>query len=194
MPFPFRRRFFYWDIDDEIRRIEKEIEEMLESLAEMDESLREFLKEDKEKFITKEPFVYGFSIRIGKDGVPIIRKFGNVNVKDVLKEKTEGVKIKPEDLVYMREPLIDVIEDDNNITVIAEVPGVDKNDIKLTTTEENLTIDVDTEKRKYHKTINLPAEIIPETAKATYKNGILEVKLEKKKKKEGKEGVNIKIE
>lgn len=205
MIFPFRRRFFWdKDIDEEIRRLEEEIEEefdkMLESIAEMERYVEKELKEadeSKEKFIVRGPFIYGVSIKFGKDGVPIVRKFGNVNIGEALKQRQkesyEG-KISVENFAYQREPLVDIIEDDKTIRIIAEVPGVEKNDIKINTTEKILTIDVDTEKRKYHKKINFQCEVIPETAKATYKNGVLEIVIEKKEKENRNDkGVNVEV-
>ncbi|RLF10715.1 MAG: Hsp20/alpha crystallin family protein, partial [Thermoprotei archaeon] len=54
-------------------------------------------------------------------------------------------------------------------------------------------ISVDTERRKYYKEVKLPARVKPDTAKASYKNGVLEVKLEKLEK--GRErGTRIVVE
>lgn len=130
------------------------------------------------------PYVYGFSITIGPDGKPIVREFGNVR-------RIQG---KPR-ISEEREPLVDVIEDEDQVTVVAELPGVDKNDIKVRATEETLIISAKGLDKKYYKEIPLPAKVRPETAKASYKNGVLEVKLEKKEKsKEEFKGVEIKVE
>jgi HSP20 family protein len=52
---------------------------------------------------------------------------------------------------------------------------------------------VDTPQRRYYKEVKLPARVKPDTAKASYKNGVLEVKLEKVEK--GKErGARIVVE
>jgi HSP20 family protein len=72
------------------------------------------------------------------------------------------------------------------------LPGVDKNDIQLNGADKVLTIKVDTPERKYYKEVELPEEVESEGAKATYKNGVLEVVLNKKKAKP--KGVSIKIE
>jgi HSP20 family protein len=42
-----------------------------------------------------------------------------------------------------------------------------------------LTIRVDTEKRKYQKVVDLPEKVDPNSARASYKNGVLEVTLDK---------------
>ena len=87
---------------------------------------------------------------------------------------------------------MDVYEEEDSIKVVAEVPGVDKNDINLNVTEKKLIISVDTPQRKYYKEVDLPAEVDPQSSKATYKNGVLEVVL--KKVGTGSKGVKIKIE
>jgi HSP20 family protein len=127
------------------------------------------------------PFVYGYSITIGPDGKPVIREFGNV--KPSTKITPSGYR-KPS-LQYRegREPLVDVIEDDGTIRVVAEVPGIEKKEIDLTCTENTLIVSVDTERRKYYKEVDLPGEVDPKVGKASFKNGVLEVTLTKIKKK-----------
>ncbi|MEM1579193.1 MAG: archaeal heat shock protein Hsp20 [Archaeoglobaceae archaeon] len=113
------------------------------------------------------PIVRGFSIRIGPDGKPEIREFGT---KPLIKET--GIE--------ERKPLVDVIETDNEVQVIAEMPGVRKEDIELKATERSLEIRAEGETRKYHEIVNLPAEVDPDSAKARYNNGVLEVTLTKR--------------
>ncbi len=126
------------------------------------------------------PYIYGWSVRIGPDGKPHVTEFGNV--------KPGFGKISEE----YREPLVDVMETDDKVSVTAEVPGVKKEDIDLEVTENTLTIKVDTKDRKYYKEVELPCEVDPNSAKATYQNGVLDVELKKAKPK--KAGKKIKIE
>jgi HSP20 family protein len=114
------------------------------------------------------PYVYGFSVSIGPDGKPVIREFGNV------RRDRSGPKIKED-----REPLVDVLEEDEDVVVVAELPGVEKEDIKLHAAKDNLTISVDTSNRKYYKELDLPRGVDPGSARAVYKNGVLEVRLRK---------------
>ena len=136
------------------------------------------------------PIVYGYSMSVGPDGKPIVREFGNV--------KPSGQKMgfgpaKPSLTVKEeREPLVDVITEGNQIRVVAELPGVEKSDINLQCSENELTITVDTPQRKYHKKMELPVSIDPESPKASYKNGVLEIIL--KRQKSGPKGKEIKIE
>ena len=47
-------------------------------------------------------------------------------------------------------------------------------------------------KHKYYKEVELPSEVDPKSAKANYKNGVLEIRLKKIKKE--KKGYEIKVE
>ena len=135
------------------------------------------------------PFVYGYSMTTGPDGKPVIREFGNVKPSrtSAFGAPRPGLEVKGE-----REPLIDTLEEDKTIKIIAELPGIEKEDINLDTDENSLTISVDTEKRKYFKEVELPSTIDPESVKASYKNGVLEVTVTKKETKP--KGRRIKIE
>jgi HSP20 family protein len=137
------------------------------------------------------PFVYGYSMTIGPDGKPQIREFGNV--KPSLKPEPFGARRPSLNVKEEREPLVDVISANNEIKVVAELPGVEKEDIKLHGTEKSLMISVETPKRKYYKEVDLPALVDPKTAKSVYKNGVLEVTLTKKEEKKPK-GEPIKIQ
>jgi len=167
----------------------KEMEKMFgESMKELEGKVpKELVREIKlpDGSVRKEwgPFVYGYSVTIGPEGKPIMREFGNVNPSLI------GGKLS---LKHEREPLVDVISSDDEVKVIAEIPGVSKEHIKVTATENNITLDTETPERKYHKETELTDTIDPNSAKSTYKNGILEITFKRKKKKES--GVSIKVE
>ncbi|MGD0688241.1 MAG: archaeal heat shock protein Hsp20 [Candidatus Bathyarchaeia archaeon] len=128
------------------------------------------------------PFVYGYSMSMGPDGKPVIQEFGNV--KPSKKPGAFGLEqpaLEPKD---SREPLVDVINETEQVRVVAELPGVEKSDIKTTISENRLTISVDSAKiRKYYKEIELPTSVDPDTSKASYNNGVLEIVLRKVKPK-----------
>ena len=131
------------------------------------------------------PFVYGYSVTVGPDGKPKVREFGNF--------KTETRMGKPYiDVKEKREPLADVMSEDDEINVIVELPGVEKKDIKLSGTETMLTISVDTAERKYFKEVELPAKVEIKKATSKYKNGVLDITIPKKKEEKPKgETINI---
>jgi HSP20 family protein len=114
------------------------------------------------------PMMYGFSIKMDQTGKPKIQEFGNI-------EPGKQPTVK-----RAREPIVDVIEKDKIITVLAELPGVEKKEIKLDVaeTKDVLIIEVP---NKFYKEAKLPVTVKPKSAKAHYKNGVLEVNLDKEK-------------
>jgi HSP20 family protein len=147
--------------------------------------LRERTLPDGTKVKSWGPFVYGYSVTVGPDGKPKVREFGNV--------KPETRQGKPYiDVKEKREPLADVMTEDDEIRVLIELPGVDKKDIKLSGTETMLTISVDTAERKYFKEVELPAKVEIKKATSKYKNGVLDITIPKKKEEKPKgETINI---
>jgi HSP20 family protein len=181
---PLSKGPFFGDIDRMFREMEKMMEEEFKNFTE--KIPKDYVKERKlpDGSTVKEwgPFVYGYSMKIGPDGKPEIREFGNI------KKSLKGPQVKEE-----REPLVDIVETDGEVRVVVELPGVEKSDIKLHGTEESLTISVDTPHYKYYKEVTLPIKVKVKDAKSAYKNGVLEVvlpKAEAPKKTKG-EPINI---
>jgi HSP20 family protein len=185
-----RRRFplfsggFFDDID----------QMMEEMLKEMGETIpKELIRDEKlpngSTVKRMGPFVYGYSMTMGPDGKPVIREFGNIKPTktSAFGMPKRGLEVKPE-----REPLVDTFDQNGTIKVVAEVPGVEKKDINLELTENSLIISVDTEKRKYYKEVELPTQIEPDSSKALYVNGVLEVTLTKRGKKPRGHKIDIK--
>ena len=177
--FPLDKDPFFGDIDRMLREMEKMMEEEFKDFTA--KVPKDYVKERKlpDGSTVKEfgPFVYGYSMKIGPDGKPEIREFGNI------KKSLKGPQVKEE-----REPLVDVVETDDEIRVVVELPGVEKSDIKLHGTEDSLEISVDTPQSKYYKEVTLPAKVKVKEAKSSYKNGVLEVvfpKAEAPKKPKG---------
>lgn len=188
-----RRRwpFFRGWLSEDFNEIFGEMEEMMEKeLREMTKQapeglIREKTMPDGRKVKQWGPFVYGYSVTIGPDGKPQIKEFGNV------KPSTQMGRPKIE-VKEQREPLVDILETNGEVKVVAELPGVDKQDIKLYGTERSITVSVDTPQRKYHKEIRLPTKVDPKMAKSAYKNGVLEITmLRKKEEKPSGEHINI---
>ncbi len=162
---------FFGEIDDVFREMEKMMDEELKNFTE--KVPKEYIKERKlpDGSTVKElgPFVYGHSMKIGPDGKPEIQEFGNIK---------KGLKGAPQ-VKEEREPLVDIVETENDVHVVVELPGVEKSDIKLHGTEDSITISVDTPQYKYFKEAELPVNVKVKEANSTYKNGVLEVVLPK---------------
>lgn len=74
---------------------------------------------------------------------------------------------------------VDVMDEGDEIHVVADMPGVEKNQIELTVNGSRLHIQADSEDRSYDERVDLGASVDPETAEATYNNGVVQVTLEK---------------
>lgn len=100
-------------------------------------------------------------------------------------------------------PAVDLIEKEDKLIAKVELPGVEKKDVKLSLTDNNLSIqgevkkDDETKNENYYyrermygsysRTISLPAEIDKEKINAKFKNGILEITMPKKPEVQPKE-------
>jgi HSP20 family molecular chaperone IbpA len=77
------------------------------------------------------------------------------------------------------EPLVDILEEESQIVVVAEFAGFDRNDLKINARNQRLTLSAVSAGRKYHKSLNLPKRVIPNAVRTTFKNGVLEIQLKK---------------
>ncbi len=173
---PWKRRDrifdeFFRDFEEEFREIEDNISRIFEEAERMSREPGD-----------GKPIIYGFSMRVGPEGEPKIEKFGNIPTGYDKPQTTDE-----------REPLIDVIEKDKEIMVVAELPGIDKEDISLYVLEDTVEIDVDTATRRYHKRLTLPGRVKSDTTRSTHKNGVLEITLERAEEKK-REQTRVKVE
>jgi len=81
-------------------------------------------------------------------------------------------------------PLIDMFQEPNNITIIADIAGFNQETVKITVKNQKLTLSAKSKDRKYYKSLNLPKVVIPSIAHTTFKNGVLTIKLKKAVKEE----------
>jgi HSP20 family molecular chaperone IbpA len=77
------------------------------------------------------------------------------------------------------EPLIDVLEGKNEITVVAEFAGFKRENLIIHVKNQQLTLSAEALDRTYHKSLNLPKRVIPSNIHATCKNGVLKIRLKK---------------
>lgn len=161
---PKRKRFGFFGLDDDFDSIFEGMEEMMRDMME---------RAEKGQAKPGRPLVYGYSIRMGPDGKVVVDEFGNTAKG---RPGAPAAERGPSD---EREPITDVIVEKENVVVISELPGVNKDDIKLTVTEKTVSIKVDTGDRKYNKTVRLNAVVDTKNVEANYKNGVLEVRLRK---------------
>ena len=84
-------------------------------------------------------------------------------------------------------PLIDVFQEKNWITIIAEIAGFNKETLKINVKDQKITLSAKAKDRRYYKSLNLPKVVIPNITHTTYKNGVLEIKLKKAEKEENRQ-------
>ena len=114
--------------------------------------------------------IFGFSIRTmagGESQGVTVRPFGNIH------KTKEGMTVEED-----REPVVDVLEEGNQIRVIAELPGVSDGDITHEVAGDVLTISTKGD-RRYHAEVLLPSPVETEGMESSYNNGVLELKLTK---------------
>ena len=176
--------------DDMKKEMERQFEQQfkdIESKAPKD-LVKEYETSTGGKVREYGPFVYGYSMTIGPDGRPKVREFGNVKSPF----SSRGFFTRP--LVSSeREPLADVTTTDKEVKVVVEMPGVSKENIKVSVYDNSLEVTTTGTDRKYHEVIEIPPETDIETVTSTYKNGILEITFKKKEQSKPK-GMQINIE
>lgn len=106
-------------------------------------------------------------------------------------------------------PAVDLYEEGNNVIVKAELPGMKKEDVEISLTEDTITISGEkkseqkVEKKDYYRyessygsfcrTISLPSDVKQDQVKASFRDGILEVRMPKTEEARKKE-IKIKID
>jgi HSP20 family protein len=109
----------------------------------------------------------------------------------------------------MKTPVVDVFEEKDDVVVKAEVPGMDKDNIEVTLSDSTLTIKGEKKKEEeikednyyrsersygsFVRTLDLPKEVHADKVKATFKNGVLEVRMPKTEEAKAKE-IKVKVE
>jgi HSP20 family protein len=111
--------------------------------------------------------VYGFSIRTDIGGMPRVERFGNIRATE------EGPVV-----AEVREPLVDVFDEGDEIVVAAELPGVRAEEIRADVQGDILSLET-TGERKYAKEILLSGAVDATTLRKKYRNGILELRMKK---------------
>jgi HSP20 family protein len=102
------------------------------------------------------------------------------------------------ELPELHMPKVDVIDRDDEIVVRAELPGVEKKDVEISTSENSVTIKGSTKhetkeekgdfyrceisRGAFSRTVTLPAQVDSEKGKASMRDGVLELTLPKVEK------------
>lgn len=105
----------------------------------------------------------------------------------------EPIRLRRE--LRLQSPAFDMYEEDNTVVVKAELPGMTKDNIDISLSDSTLTLKGEKKKEEevnekdfyrcereygsFLRRIELPAEVKVDAAKATFKNGVLEIRLPK---------------
>jgi HSP20 family protein len=112
--------------------------------------------------------VYGFTIRSATGGgAPRVERFGNLRATE------EGPVVAD-----VREPLVDLFDEGDEVLVVAELPGVSEAQVQVELQDDILSLTT-TGDRRYAKEILLSDPVDPASLRQTYTNGILELRLKK---------------
>jgi len=136
-------------------------------------------------------------MRIQRD---LDRMFQDFFGRPLLRWEEEGIRI----------PSVDIHETENEVVVTAELPGIERKDLDVEVMPETLTIKAEMSKQQeqeeatchrrervwghYERTLALPTEVIADQAKATLKEGVLEVRLPKTERAKAATPKKVKIE
>lgn len=160
--FGFRTRWLLENFNKEFEEAEEVLNSMFRTVNDANHA----------NMVVNGPYYYGYQITVGLDDKPRVREFGNI------KPTTRGLVEQSK----VREPLVDTVIDnkDNTLIITAEMPGVTKQDIKVKMSQEHVSIHAEKDDKKYHIDIPVDLELDEKSARATYTNGILQLKIKPK--------------
>ncbi len=157
-----KRRFPFFPFFDPFGDMDEMFQRLMEEMEREWMDFRDLAEEAKKRGAV----VRGYRITIGPDGVPKVETFGDMPSMQM-----------PSAAPGARKPLVEVNKKDNEVEVIAEMPGAEKDKIKTKIRGDKLIISCD--EPPYYTEVEV-GEVDPDSAKAEYKNGVLTVKLKPK--------------
>jgi HSP20 family protein len=146
----------------------KKIDDLIdfENLEKLMDDLMKSLQESEGRADNAQ--VFGVSIKISKDGKPVMQKIGESQ-----KEFSQAIaQVKP------KEPLVDVRQDSKNFFLVAEMPGILKEDIDVRL--NGLELSISSASGEFFKKISLPFAVEEMPEKSAFNNGILELAFKRK--------------
>ena len=143
--------------------------DLVEKLGELAETGREFSKTGEIQGPGKEiKGIYGFTVKVGIGGEGVkVEPFGNIR-----RDEESGRSVVQE----VREPAVDVFEERDHTLVVAEMPGIGAEDVRLEVKDDLLTITAEKGDKKYKKEVLLPGSFPREKMQVLCANGVLEVR------------------
>lgn len=109
--------------------------------------------------------VYGINISTLVNNKSVAKNLGNNKETPLDKE--------------VREPLVDIFDEEDSIVVIAEIPGVTEQGIKIEIKEQILELSALGQEKNYYSNIILPSQVIPSSMKSSHNNEVLKIVIQK---------------
>lgn len=115
--------------------------------------------------------IYGFTVKVGLGGEGVrVEPFGNIGRDD-----KSGRPVVQE----VREPAVDVFEESDHVLVVAEMPGIGADDVRLEVKDDLLTIAAERGDKKYRKEVLLPGSFPRQKMHVSCANGVVEIRCDK---------------
>ena len=151
----------------------RDLRDMMDELERYFEDFETDIEETVKKSIfgggePGKPFVAGFSFNMGPGQRPSVQVFGDSPIR------RDG----------FRSPINEQTVDEKSgvLRAIFEMPGVEKGDVKVEAGEASAIITAERGDRRYRAELSFRAKVRPESGKAEYKNGVLEISFSLKDK------------
>jgi HSP20 family protein len=112
--------------------------------------------------------VFGVSVKVGlgdKNEFKV-EPFGNVR-----SDQATGETLVED----VREPLVDVFDEEGELLIVAEMPGVESDDVRVALDGTRLTLTAERGERKYRKQLDVPADVRSDAIEIRGQNGIIEL-------------------
>ncbi|WP_455464297.1 Hsp20/alpha crystallin family protein [Candidatus Hodarchaeum mangrovi] len=159
---------------------------------EFEEEINSLMNNNLTEYQAGGPITYGYSINIGPETnyQPEIRQWGNLNdfrKKHNLPELEDPFELHQTPQLPKNsnssDPYFDIIDEDDYLKVIVEVPGFTKETLAIEIDEEGSEIILkgNVEDRELNTSIQLPSKIEAKGTKSSITNGILEIRGKKRK-------------
>jgi HSP20 family protein len=165
--------------EDRRRNLRDMLDELDKYFEEFEKDVQNFARNSiSATHLKAEPYVAGFSFNLGPEGRPNVQFFGD----------------SPLHRDGFRSPMTEQMLDEKNgvLRLVLDMPGVEKSDIQVDATDDSAVVTAERESRKYRAEIQLKAQVQPDTGRAEYRNGLLEISFSlRDKANKGYKRVNI---
>ncbi|MDG6898499.1 MAG: Hsp20/alpha crystallin family protein [Nitrososphaerota archaeon] len=154
--------------DERRRNLRDALDELDRYFNELEKEIQDFVREGVSSTrVFSKPFMAGFQMKVGPEGRPTIQFFGDKPVSG------DGYRV----------PLTEqTVDKSGKLRLVMDMPGVEKKGIEISATEQSAVVKAEGENRKYKAEVGLKAQVEPDSGKAEYTNGILEISFSLKDK------------